>query len=71
MTLESHAPARKLHWHYLDVNVSDEVVAKVVADIHLGNFSEFAQLLVYLLEEVLELMKKLETKGSRQKKTIP
>jgi len=40
----------------LDVNVSDEVVSKVVADVHLGNFSELAELLVDFLEEVFELL---------------
>lgn len=31
------------------------MIAQVVTDVHLGNFSEFAQLLVNLLKEVLEL----------------
>lgn len=40
---------------HLDVDVSDEVVSEVVAHVHLGNFPEFAELLVHLFEEVFEL----------------
>ena len=39
----------------LNVHVPDEVVSEVVAHIHLGNFSELAELLENLLEEVFEL----------------
>lgn len=39
----------------LDVDVSDEMISKIVANVHLGNFPEFAQLLEHFLEEVFKL----------------
>ena len=39
----------------LDVDVSDEVVPEVVADVHLGYFPELAELLENLLEKIFEL----------------
>ena len=42
----------------LDIDVPDEVIPEVIAHVHLGNFSELAELLVDLLEEVFELREK-------------
>lgn len=40
----------------LDVDIPDEMISEVVANVHLAYFSELAELLVNLLVEVLELL---------------
>lgn len=50
----------------LHVDVSDEVVPEVVANVHLRNFPELAELLVHLLEEIFELL----SSGVGEEKTM-
>lgn len=52
---------------YLDVNVSDQVIAQVVAHIHLRNCSKLAELLVHFLEEVFKLRRRMTHKRKAMK----